>query len=217
MGLLDAYATAEEYKAAVNSTESSSVIDAILRGTSRLLDRELSVVPGAFNIDGSANTPAVRVFDALDDSVLYLRNRDGLASFLISVADDGIGVDSQRDGTFDGYTFDLDDSWVRGLGETYAAGEPFSRIELLPLSGASLTAWPVGPAMVQVAGIFGWQQVPDIIKRLTIRLTHELRLSQAAGRGGQAQYIDDNHALSNETYWLWREAKDLYTRKVPSF
>lgn len=209
MGLLDAYATDEEYRSAVNSTDTSSSIGTALLGTSRLLERELYVPPGAWNQDGTVAEPAVRVFDAFGGTMLYLRDREGFQSSIISIATNGIGVDSERDGTFDGYTFDLTDSWVRPLQNV-----PYHAIELLPYSGADIAAWPDGSATVQISGIFGWPQVPELIKQLVIRLTHELRIAQASGMGGQSQYIDNNHALSNETYWLWREAKGIYSRKA---
>lgn len=224
MARLDAYATDAEYRAAVGSKTSGTdaTLNAQLIAASRLLERSLRVMPGAFNTHGSAQTPVEYTFDARGGTVLHLRDRAGMQYFLQTVEADGIGIDSEVDGTFDGYGLDFSDAWVRGLPENAgsADGEPLTAIELLAfLSTCVPTRWPDRIASVRITGTaWGWAAVPRIVKDLAIHLCHDLRDAQLAGDAGSIPTIDGGDLpLSQETWRFWRLAQGEYSHKIPVF
>lgn len=216
MARLDPYVSAAEYRARTGSkaTGSDTTLDTQLASVSRLLERELRLAPGAFN-----SYAATHVFDGLGFAQLYLRDRAGMGYFLQSVAEGGIRIDSDLDGQYDDYSLDFDGGVVRGLPENASgSGEPFANIEIRPVSGAPLTRFPNLPGCVQIEGTWGWAAVPGMIKELTAKLAHDLRVGQLAGPSGGAPDFDGplaGRALSPETYWLWGEAKAQYSRWIP--
>ncbi len=215
MALLDAYATAAQYRAIAGDkgAGTDATLDAELLGVSRLLERSLQLAPGAFN--ASAANQA-RVFDGQGGPVLYLRDRAGLAYFLQTLATDGLKIDSDLDGSYDDYAFDFADAWLRGLPENAAAhSEPFTAIELLPLASAPIWKFPDLPACVQITGTWGWAAVPELIKQLVIHRTKELRAGQLAAPGGDLPGIDAGVPMGARTFWLFKEAERLYGRRLP--
>lgn len=214
MGLLDPYVTVAEYRAAVGSaaTGSDTELAASIAGTSRLIELELGIADGGFN-----SHSATYLFDGSGRNVLRLRDRALRQYYLQSITADCLKIDSDLDGSFDDYTLDTDDAWVRGLPENAAAqGKPWDALELRPLSTATLTVFPKLAGCVQIAGVWGWPQVPDPIRQLVIGLTLDLRRARFGGSGAGMSGIDV-HALSPETYWMWREAQRLYSRRIPAF
>ncbi|MGE0229980.1 MAG: hypothetical protein AB7I38_17045 [Dehalococcoidia bacterium] len=212
MALLDAYATAAEYRAMVGdgSTGSDSTLDAQLLGMSRLLERSLQVAVGQWN----AHT-GTYVFDGSGKAELSLRDRDGRAYFLRSIDPDLLEVDADLDGTYE-YTLDTGDAWVRGLPENAAAlSEPFRAIELRPLSGALLTAFPALPGCVRITGAWAWAAVPRAVKDLVIHRTHEVREALKAGATMQLPSFEGALPMQPKTAWLWHEAERLYGRRLP--
>ena len=213
MAILDAYATATNYRVQTGekTTGTDTVLDAQLLTISRLLERSLHVQPGAFNTHTGTYT-----FDGRGGKVLDLRDRAGLTYFLTSVTANSLGIDSECDGTFDGYLWDLSDAWVRGLPENAAAhSEPFSRIEILShISTAELTVWPVKPAAIRIAGTWGWGAVPGVIMQLTVSMVHDLRQAQLSGALMETPPTIDGGGfpMRDESWRLWREIRSRYGR-----
>ncbi|MGE3856994.1 MAG: hypothetical protein AB7G21_08575 [Dehalococcoidia bacterium] len=216
MALLDSYATAAEY---LTGTGNKATADALmltqLTGMSRLLEKSLQVMAGAWNTH-----TGTYVFTAPGGgSRLRLRDEDGRQYFLQAIATDGLGVDSDRDGLYDDYTLDFADAWVRGLPANAAAhSEPYRSIELRALDGATITSFPSSPGAIEIEGTWGWATVPDSIKRLVIHRTHELRQAMPTGAAEQLPSFDAGDApMAPNVFWLWKEAERRYGRRLPGF
>lgn len=215
MPVLDAYATGEDYEARATDGVGVSDSDELaedLEAASRLLDAELGVHDGAFN-----SHTATYTFDAVGGEVLWLRDRSDRAYFLQAVQADGIGIDVERDGTFDYYTLDLNDAWVRGLPENASAlSRPYTSLEILgSIVGAEPTCWPDQRAAVRINGTWGWSSVPEAIKALTITMTRELRDLYGAGSVGETQQLDEAVPLARDTRRLIGSMKRRYSRRLP--
>lgn len=239
MSLLDSYATVDDYRARIGAAGSGAdaVNTAQLLSTSRLLERELGLSPGAFN----SVTGVTCHFDGSGQPELTLSDRAGLCYFLQSIDAAGLGIDMDGDGVAD-YTFDLTNPWLRGLPENAAAGsEPYTSLELIPYPTNPIRTFGYGynngygngygygygdrngvarllVAAVTVKGTWGWASVPEMVTELVVHLTHDLRIGQFAGPSGglQATFGGTAHALSPNTYWLWREAQRLYSSRIPA-
>lgn len=214
MSLLDSYASLAQYRAAIGDKASGvdATITAELLTMSRQLERALWLAPGYFNASAASQA---RVFDGSGRSVLRLRDRDGMAYCLTTLDADGLKVDSDLDGSYDDYTLDFADAWVRGLPENAAAhSEPFTSIELRRLTTATMTVFPRLAGCVQVTGTWGWLAVPQIIQDLVIHRTHDLRQGLSAGATGAVAAFDSPEALQPRTLWLFREAERLHGRQL---
>jgi len=211
MALLDSYADFTQYKDAnklLSDTDEISITDLLLLN-SRRLEKLLRVAPGYFNTHTATYT-----FDGHGGSVLYLRDRAGLAYCLTAITADSLLIDDDADGTFDDYTLDLADAWVRGLPENAASqSEPFRRLELLPLSTATITAWPKAAASVQITGTWGWAAVPSAVRESVIALTRDARETLAAG--ATQQLPEFPFEVRPDTWARVMTMANLYGRKVP--
>jgi hypothetical protein len=211
MAILDAYATATNYRAQTGDKASGAdaVLDAQLLTVSRLLERSLSVQPGAFNTHSATYT-----FDGRGGRVLDLRDRSGRTHFVTAITANSLGIDSELDGTYDGYLWDLSDAWVRGLPENaVAASEPFTRIEILPhIATAELTVWPTRPAAVRITGTWGWGAVPGAIMQLTVSLAHDLRQAQLSGALMESPPTLESGGfpMQDQSWRLWRDIRHRY-------
>lgn len=213
MALLDAYATATDYRTLLGdgSTGPDTTLDAQLLGMSRLLERSLQVAVGQWNAH-----VGTYVFDGSGTAELSLRDRDGRAYFLRSIDNDKLEVDADLDGVFE-YTLDTNDTWVRGLPENAAAvSEPWRALELRPLSGALLTAFPALPGCVRITGAWAWATVPRTVKDLVIHRTQEVRSALKAGPTMELPSFDGGIPMQPKTAWLWHEAERLYGRRLPA-
>lgn len=213
MSLLDPYATLDEFRAAVGAAESATDTDleVSLLGNSRLIEAELGVAPGGFNPHS-----ATYVFDGDGGDRLWLRDRAGLQYFLQSITADSLKIDIDRDGVHE-YLLDTDDDWVHGMPENAdVQGRPWESIELRDLVSASIRTFPSSRGCVEITGIWGWALVPDPIRQLVIGLTLDLRRARYGGRG-VGMSIEGNHALSAETFWMWREAQQICSSRIPAF
>lgn len=213
MSLLDAYCTITEYRARTGSEASAAnaTLTAQITAVARLLERSLQVAPGAFN-----SATGTRVFDGSGRSILRLRDDRGMQEFLQSIDADSLKIDSDLDGSYDDYTFDTADAWVRGLPANAAAhSEPFTAIELRPISTATLTVFPKLAGCIQIVGTWGWPAVPGMIKELNAHMTYDLEQAHLAGATGNIPAIDDAMPLSQETWRLWRLAERMYGRRLP--
>lgn len=213
MAILDAYASAEEYLAGVGQKATAdSVLLSQLPGMSRLLEKSLQVMPGAFN----AHT-GTYVFDGDGTDTLRLRDDTGLAYFLRSIDTDSLKVDADFDGLYDDYLLDAADAWVALFPANAAAfDEPYRGIRLRSVTGATLIRFPNAPQCIEITGAWGWATVPDLIKRLVIHRTHELREGLKSGAMEQLSTFEGTVPMSRNTLWLWKEAERLYGRRIPS-
>lgn len=215
MALLSAYATAAQYRAAVGDKASATdaTLDAQLLTISRLLEKAMSLAPGAFN---SASSQTL-IFDGKGGTQLRFRDDAGLQYFVQSVASDGIGIDTEDDGTYDGYALDLNDAWVAGFPANAAAmSEPYRGIELLSYLGTcNPTSWPYRKRAVRISCTTGWASVPQVIQDLVIHRAQEWREALKSGQTRDLPSFDGGIPMSATTSWEFREAERLYGARMP--
>lgn len=164
MAITDAYASAAEYRAAVNKDDTAEDAEVLLdlTGVSRFMERK---VDHFWTKDASAVT---RVFNP------RFGGRDlDLDAPLVSVT--SIKADTDRDGSFADET-----AWATTDYELlpHNAGDgpeskPYRTIHIPEWSTQALFTPGV---RVQVEAVFGWPAVPEAIKRACIHLTAFLRL-----------------------------------------
>ncbi len=208
MSLLSSYATAAEYRSRVNmqDTSSDAEILAQLTAVSRMLEYELRVCPGFFNVGSPGE---VRYFTPPISAgrVLRLVDERGLQHCISTIATDGIAVDTDNDGTYN-YTVDpTGETWV--VPRPYNAaglGEPWDTLELLSRSAATFSSWPPYPKGVRLTGTWGWAAVPGIVLDLTVKLTRDMRDSQEAGAAGTLAGV----AVKTDTWRFWLSARQQY-------
>lgn len=213
MALTDAYATSADYRARTGDQTAGDdpTLIAQLTSVQRELERALGLHLGAFNSHEDEYT-----FPGDGTDLLRLRDSSGAGYFLQSVQTDGITLDTNNDGSFDGYALDFADAWVQPLPENAAAfSEPYTEIRLLALSGADPVCWPNRGGSIKIDGTWGWATVPDIIVDLVCHRTHELRTALKEGGVGTIPAFDTEATMRPSTAWLWREIEHLYGRWVP--
>lgn len=208
MAMLDAYATAAEYRSRVNMTDTSSDAEILvqLKAASRMLERELRVAVGAFN-DGTAAEARYFRAEVSGSSVLRLRDERGMQHYIQAIDTDGVAVDTDNDGDYD-YTVDpAGETWIVARPVNAATlSEPWTTLELLGRSAATFTTWPTGSKSVRVTGTWGWQDVPGLIKELVVKMTRDIRDSEEAGAAGSLAGV----ALKTDTWRLWLSAKQQF-------
>lgn len=215
MALLSGYATLAEYRAAKGdkATGTDTTTDAQLVGVSRLLEKTLNLPPGAFNSVASQTL----YLDGHGGDFLPFRDDEGRQWFVQSINADGIGIDSENDGTYDGYTLDLNDAWVAGWPANAAAGsEPYRGLKLLSyLSTADPSSWPRRERAVKLTCTTGWSAVPQLVKDLVIHRTEELKDALKAGSTGELASFDGGQPMRPNTTWMFKEAERLYGARLP--
>lgn len=208
----DAYATIVQYRAANRDaqTAADTTITTILLGTSRLLDRDLAIAEGGFN----AYT-ATHYFGGNGGQLLTLEDTDGFTYFLRTIDANSLAIDSELDGTYDGYLLDLTtDTYIIGQPEN-SLTKPFTQLRLLPWTAAAITTWPTTPRSVKITGAWGYATVPDLITQLTIRLTRLLVDSHLSGGAEVIPGIDELMRMpeaSREVRGVWYSVKKAYGR-----
>lgn len=212
MARFDPYIDAEYYQA--RSTKGRELDESLthdIASAQALLDRELGVVDGAFNEYDSASV----TLDSFGGDMLWLRESSGRAFFLRAVAEDGIGIDTERDGTFDGVTMDLGVPAVDGINYVENSdGIAYIALRLLP--GGGLRQWPKGPSSVRITGDFGFPGgPPDAIKAVLYSITRELRDHFSAGSANRQQWAGDEAPLSDQTWRQIGRIKTQFGRAVP--
>lgn len=205
MALADAYANVAEYRFRTGDQTAGddATLNAQLLSASRLIERELG---RNFNQTVAATA---RYFDSDGSDVLWVDD-------LVSVAADGIDLDTANDWTWTGEQLS---SGVAGVVlEPYNAaemGEPYTRIRLVSHSASLRSFWPTGLRSVRVTGVWGWPAVPGMVKELVIHTVHDLRLAHLGGAMAQLPALDENLPLRDDTWRIWRSAKQEYRRKIP--
>jgi hypothetical protein len=213
MALLSAYANVGEYKQLNkhSGADADALITEELLAASRRIERMLGVTPGYFNTHAETYT-----FDGGGGPILRLRDSAGRAYCLTGINGNGVGVDTERDASYDGYSWDLADAWVRGLPANAAAGsEPFTALELLNITTAPETRWPTFPAAVQVTGTWGWLAVPGVVRDVTAALVRDLLELHRAGAFREVQTLDGSVPMTEDTFGRWMSVASSYSRKLP--
>lgn len=216
MALLDTYASVEEYRAwnkRASGADDAELSEALLLNTRRL-EKMLHLAAGYFNTHSGTY-----IFDAHGGTVLDLRDRAGMAYCLTAITADSLGIDLERDATYDYYSWDLADNWVRGLPENAASfSEPFTSLEIVPTTSAPITTWPSGAALIQIAGTFGWAAVPDAVRATVMALTRDLIDTHLAGATAELQGPDgETFIVTTETFNRFMALAGHYGRKLPVF
>lgn len=93
--------------------------------------------------------------------------------------------------------------------------KPYEALELVPTNGV-VTTWPLQRRAIQVTAKFGWPEVPEAIKELTIALTRYLRDIHESGVTFSIQAIDTAVQESREMSFFLRNIERQYARP-PSF
>jgi hypothetical protein len=187
LALSDAYATAEQYRAAISDTDDADDdgIREDLVAVSRYLDHQLNQ-PDGF---GKDDAPVARIYVPFRDGrVLYVDNiatTTGLA----------IKVDTSATGSFSGLTaLPATDYQLWPLNAALRP-EPRPYDQIVLPSWSTRTGW-VTTQPVQVTARFGWPSVPRGIRIACIQLVGILRIDtpRATGEGNMA--IDEAMSIS---------------------
>ena len=209
---LPVYATIEQYRIrqrdAADDAGETGIDDMIteqLFAMSRLIDKELGIIPGAFGPHD-----ATYKFDVYGGDYLELI-ADERVHWMRSIDAGGLQFNDGVD-----RAWDLSDAWLQALPLNAAAyGEPYSSIRI---DASSFTApaanWPTN-SVIKIAGSWGWGETPGTIRELTIGMTRDTRDAEVGGAAAAVQYLDDGTPLASETAKLWGRIKREYSTKLP--
>lgn len=194
------------------ATASSAMLETVLEMASRAIDRDLSVAPGMFApIASTALT-----FSPSGGTTLYLRDTSGYQCFLRTIEADSLKLDTDADGSFDDYLWDLADGWLRGLPENASAfGEPYTAVELNPYhSSAPLAAWPTYKNSIQITGTWGWANVPGAITELVVDMARNVLQAQRVGSVGLPSF-EGELPLSPSMWPILQRVRATYSYRMP--
>lgn len=189
-------------------TQPDARLDGILEAASRLWDRAHGIAPGMM----APITSTALTFTPHGGTTLYLRDSGGYQCFLRSITADSLKIDSDADGSFDDYTWDLSDGWVRALPENASAlSEPYTAIELNPYHGsAPLTAWPTYKNGVQITGTWGWAYTPLAVQLRVADIAHSLSQRGYAGGYGTEEALQQGMPV-----WVMHMVDATYNYRMP--
>lgn len=211
MTLGDAYADAPAYRARVAKADigDDGVIDAQLKAVSHYIDSRCRRRDG-FNQSASVEA---RLFDGNGKARVWLSDDIATVTGLIVKADlngDYDYADSDETLTIDSHF------WVGPWNAaTGADPKPYEFLELIPTNSV-VAAWPLQRRAIQVTAKFGFPEVPEAIKELTIALTRYLRDIHESGVTFSIQAIDTAVQESREMSFFLRNIERQYARP-PSF
>ena len=202
MAVDDAYINAADFRKRINKTvtEDDGVLDNILKGVSRLLDRECGRF---FGQDAEA---VVRYYDGNGLARLYIDD--------IATTDDlAVKVDLDADYAYDGSDETLTRDTHFWIGPPNAAlgseAKPYRYLEIVPSNGV-LFVWPSQVRAVQVTAIFGWPAVPEAIIDAVAMVAHEITDLEQAGMTAALQNIDTAVNLSPTAFSIVQRIKREY-------
>jgi hypothetical protein len=208
-----AYVTAATYrdKNGRVSTDFDTSLSALAVAVSRLYDRRMGVAPAHF----APQTAVTATFVGHGENLLRLRDERGWQHFLRTVDANAIDIDSEADGTFDGYQLDLADAWVRGYPVNAATfGEPYTALELLPgVASADPTRWTNG-VEVRITGNWGWAATPGAVVHRCSNIMREL---VEVGFGGPTVDIEALEAAAYSNRSVVALLEQGYSYRIPSF
>lgn len=209
----EAYATAEEYRRALDPERSDSasddVIDGDLLGVSRFLDKSLGRF---FGQEGTLASPVARQYDLCGANYDVTVNIDDFAIVTtVALDEDGDDVAERTLATSD----------YRLLPRNAALGSephPYTKIALYPARGLGSRAvynittesGPL-PAVLHVSGIAGWPAVPQAIIMATIQLTALWRLESPRATT-QINELTTVTSTAREAQSIIREVMNAYRK-----
>jgi len=202
MAVDDAYISAADFRARISKTvtDDDGVLDGILKGVSRLLDRECGRF---FGKDAEA---VARHYDGNGLTRLYV---DDIAI----TSDLAVKVDLDGDYDFDGADETLTKDTHFWLGPPNAAlgseAKPYRDLEIVPNNGR-LSVWPQRVRAVQVTAIFGWPAVPEAIIDAVVMMAREITDLEEAGMTAALQNIDTAVNLSPVAFSIVQRIKREY-------
>lgn len=205
-----AYVTATNYRDRNGRTSSDFDVQlgALAIAVSRIYDRRNGIAPAQY-APQSAMTIDVRSHGG---SLLQLRNDRGEQYFLRTAT--AVGIDSENDRTFDGYSLVLGtQAWLQGypLNATNE-GEPFTALELYPgVASASPTVWPDG-VLVRITGDLGYAAVPGAVVQRCSNIMREL---VEVGFGGPQVDMQAVEAAITGNRYTVSLLEDGYRRRMP--
>lgn len=210
---LTAYATAAEYRNRNDrsSTNSDALLDAYLLAISRVMDRRLGYAPGMFK----PQTSIIYYVTSYGGTRLRLRDERGEQLLLRTAS--AIGIDSELDATYDGFTLVLGtDAWVRGYPVNAATnGEPYTALDLLPgVANADPVEWDTGEE-VRITGNWGWAATPGAVKERVIGITRELVEMHVSGGAGVLQDINTAIEMNGNARALMYLLEQEYSVRLP--
>ena len=202
MALDDAYISAEDFRARISKTVTTDdgILDDILKGVSRLIDREC----GRFF--GKDALVIVRTYDGNGQARLYIDDIASTTGLIVKVDLDG-------DYAYGGDNETLTISTHFWPGPPNAAlgpeAKPYRYLEVVPNNGR-LGVWPEQVRAVQVTAIFGWPAVPGAIVDAVVMVAHEITDLEQAGMTAALQNIDTAVNLSPVAFSIVQRIKREY-------
>ncbi|MCY4059752.1 MAG: hypothetical protein OXG44_17330 [Gammaproteobacteria bacterium] len=206
---MSAYATAEQFRAR-NSTPAArdDLVIELLGAASRYLDLELGWATGSFRPATTSST--LRVWPRSPRRVLPLRDSAGrqraLRSWTAVAADyAGAGVAA----------------WTAGSGADWIVGVPddgdgYRSLRILEAMDGSEGVWPSAPGWVDVTGLWGMPETPQLIAEVTCRIARLLLDSHMGGAAGIMGAVDGGGIdLAMRSSWLWRNVQQRYSAGRP--
>lgn len=195
MAINDAYATATEYRAAIEMTDTGkdAGIEQDLAAISRYLDRKLR------RVFAKDETAAVRLY--VPENMADCIWTDDMAA-----PPELVKVDTGQNGLYETTLAAADYELLPFNADKQPEPWPYTRIQLTPW-GAHRHFTP--RERVQVTAIFGWPEVPAAIKSATIQLTAILRLETPRATRRIAE-LGDTVEASPDAQIIVRQLIDQY-------
>ena len=212
-------ASAAEFRDRVGqlSTDDDSTISALLLTATRVVERRIGVAPGML----LPQTSLTFTFSAEGGSRLRLRDERGFQYLLRAITADSLKIDSDLDGSFDDYLLDTADAWVSGFPINAATfNEPWTAIDLVPITSATITAWPDAANCVQIVGDWGVaasSAVRGALKERVIGIVRELIEAHHAGVAQSYTAMEDAINTIPKARSLMAMIEREYNYRIPMF
>lgn len=210
---LTAIATAAEYKARNNRSSggSDALLDTLLFSLTRLVERRIGVAPGMLK----PQTDLTFVFDGSGDKRLYLRDERGSQYLLRKITADSLKIDNSLNGLYADYALDFADTWVQGIPTNADQfSEPYTAIDFVPYTSATILVWPPFAASVQITGNWGYATTPGPLKERVIGICRELVEMHASGGAGVLQDIETAVQMNGNARALMYLLEQEYNRRL---
>lgn len=206
MSLGDSYATAAEARARWQKADvgDDTTIDAQLKAVSHYIDSRCRRRDG-FNQSASVEA---RLFDGNGKSRVWLDDIATVTGLIVKVdlnADYDV-ADSGETLTINTHFWTYPDNAAVG-----SDPKPYEALELVPTNSV-VTVWPLQRRAIEVTAKFGWPEVPEAIKELTVALTRYLRDIHESGITFSIQAIDSAVQESREMSFFLRNIERQYAR-----
>lgn len=180
------------------------MLDAQLKAVSHFVDTQSRRKDG-FNQSTSVET---RVFDGNGKAAVWLKSQEGYIDIATStglIVKVDLNGDYAYTGSNETLTLDTHFWLIPDNAGSGADPKPWGGLELIPTNTVA-TVWPQQRRAIQVTAKFGFPEVPEAIKELTINLTRMLRdvnetgmlLQYQAGGDGTVQVTQQMDRLTRD-------------------